>query len=140
MALNLMKFCPHCRSMFEQGPQEIGIGTPLVNCPACKGVIVDADRTEWELKSPIGKAFYLLLCGWTSIFWGFGFLMLGLALRYKFDVEISDAMLINLWIGGGIGVLMLLILFNWKDIEESRERMKDPRYRERLKRAGLLKN
>lgn len=139
MATNLFKFCPHCRGIYEQGPQELSIGVPVIACRECNGLIVDTDRTEWELKSPLGKAVYFVLCGWTAFFWGLAFPMGAYFLGQHLGFRVDNEAAFSLWLIGSLFFLGVLILGNLNDVRASQERMKDPQYRELLRQAGLLK-
>lgn len=135
MGMYVIKKCPHCQTVYEEGHESRGIGRPFRKCSQCEGVIIDTDETEWELKSPLGKATYFLICGYTCIVYGTGFLLVA-SFAFK-GLSTIDYMM--LWAGGCVVALGVLIIVNYRDIEESQTRMADPKYRELLETLGLLK-
>jgi hypothetical protein len=136
----VIKSCPKCGNIYDSSDSK-GIGKPFLICSDCQCLIIDTDITEWDLKSGIGKLGYILICGWTSLCYGIAVpLAAAFGLAKLFGFEISDiSLLIYLCVVGVLCFLVLIYFRNSTDIRESKERMKDPHYRDFLIRIGLLR-
>jgi hypothetical protein len=142
----VIKKCPHCKKVYESGHHAIGIGEPLATCQYCKGMIVDKDNMEWELKGTLGKIGYLFVCFWTVALYGlavplgiYGIAYLLSKDKAAVEASFTPKAVITFWIIGVILASIKSYKVNTKDIQASKERMKNPEYRALLRRAGLLK-
>jgi hypothetical protein len=134
----VIKKCPNCKDIYYTGHDRRGIGIPYKTCILCKTIIIDEAETEWELKNLGQKFVYILICIWTSILFG----AIGPIMVYCFneltDTKTTDKQGLYAYI---IGIIIFGIIFyraNIKDIQLSKERMKDANYRGILKKLGLL--
>ena len=142
MAMLVFKSCPYCRKQYQWGTDSRGIGSPIKQCPNCKGSFIDTDETEWELKSPIRRFYFYVICAWTALAYGI-VVPLGamFVLNYlKYDIEkFGITGFGSLYLIGVLVFTIIIILNNRNEIKESKERMKDNNYRNQLVKAGLLK-
>ena len=125
--------------MYKHGSDSRSIGKPFLRCPDCQCLIIDKDRNEWELKGFFGKVAYIFICGWSSLLYGFLFPLVALGLGKLFGFSLSERAFLYIYIAGVLSFLVLGILIESQDIRESKERMKDPSYRDFLKEIGLLR-
>jgi len=135
VAMHVIKRCPHCKRTYEQGPDQRGIGTPLRSCEGCGSTFVDTHENEWELLGPLGKLSFLFISIWTAFLFGIAFP----ALCYAIDKDAAEDHFLGLYACGVAALALILWVMNTRDIRESRQRMRDPDYRARLRRAGLLR-
>ena len=112
---------------------------PFRQCDDCHTFIIDQDTTEWELKGLFGKCAYIFICTYSSLIYGTFFVMLGLGFEYVAKIDLTESLLIGLWIVGVIAFAILFLALNVKNIRASKQRMRDPTYRATLKRLGLLR-
>ena len=49
--------CPHCQQIIERGykSRAYKIGSPITFCPKCQKLIVDNDKMEWGVMSPVSR-------------------------------------------------------------------------------------
>ena len=135
MAMRVTKKCPHCKGVYEQGPDQRGIGTPLRSCESCGNTFVDTDENEWELMGPLGKLSFVFISTWTAFVFGIALP----ALCYAVDKDLAEDHFLGLYACGVVAFALILGVMNTRDIKESRHRMRDPDYRSRLHQAGLLR-
>lgn len=127
------KTCPKCRFSYTSTYNSRGIGIPFKKC-ICGNLNIDKDDNEWELMGPFAKLCYVLICVYSSFLYGFFLPIVVLFVWGKPDT-------FTFFILYGIGVAlfaMLIVLNNRSDLTDSKERMKDPAYREQLRKMGLL--
>ena len=142
MALQKWKRCPHCRKTYEFGVDQRGIGSSLIRCPSCNDYIIDKDNKEWELMDPVERVIHFFIMSYSTILYAIipaGIILLADSL-IGFMPELPG--LWSLYVPYLIGLVIMILLSIWginEQIRESNLRMKDPEYRELLKRAGLLK-
>ena len=128
------KTCPKCHFSDVSTNDIRGIGIPFRKCILCGNLNIDKDDNEWELMGPFAKLYYVLICVYSSFLYGFFLPIVVLLVWGKPDT-------FTFFILYGIGVAlfaMLSVLKNRRDLTDSKERMKDPAYREQLRKMGLL--
>lgn len=132
MAISI-KTCPHCNHTMSE-TYSIGIGKPFAECSNCGKMVIDRDTTEWELKNIFQKLFFLVTCLYTAIIVG-----VIPVLIYGFSVDNpSDTALLGIWLGTSCCVALFSSRNLVEEINASKERMKDPDYRQVLQSVGLL--
>ena len=134
MAISI-KTCPHCKNT-TSGIWSIGVGKPFVECRNCGKMFVDRDATEWELKNIFQKILFLVPLLYTSF-------LLGVApiLIYAVLVDYpSDTAVKYIWMSSSFVAALFCGWHLVGDIKASKERMKDPDYRQILQSIGLLKH
>jgi hypothetical protein len=134
MAISVNK-CPHCGSRWTEN-YSIGIGCPAYQCDTCEGFIIDPDANEWELKSLLGKAAYFGVVFWTSLLISIAPVILAL---WLLGGDLAEEKLLIVWVPSFLAALAWRGFDNLKQIQASRERMRDPQYRLMLRQAGLLR-
>lgn len=130
----VLKTCPHCGRRWSE-TFTIGIGKPFYQCSTCHQTIIDKNTTEWELKSLIDKIAYFGVFIWTAIIASFFVVMVA---YFLLGQDRTDKLLIPIWSCAFLLVMSIGVWSNMGDIKESRERMKNPEYRKKLKELGLL--
>ena len=139
MPMYSVKWCPRCKAVLETGPDQRGIAPPIAICGNCGQHIIDETNTEWQLKSPVGKLWYMFLSIFTAALLGILVPMVGVALKFLGDVKFNaEKHFILLWAAGSLVILLWLIYKTVSEVNESNERMKDEKYRQKLKEVGLL--
>ena len=136
----VIKRCPKCHVPYEADFDSRGLGQPFRACQLCRQIIIDTDTTEWELKSLPAKVGYLVICLWSSLLVG---LLLPIAVLVYRELTDQPSMGNELFVRLlAVGVLLaaaVMFLGTWKEIQESKERMKNEPYRAVLRQLGLLK-
>lgn len=134
MAISI-KTCPHCKNTVST-LYSIDIGKPFVECSNCGHLVIDKDITEWELKDIFQKIYFLVICLYSAFL--FGFLP---NLIYIFLVDdIDEGALLGIWLTASCCIALFGSRNLIDEIKESKERMRDPEYRQVLRSIGLLKH
>ena len=137
-----IKTCPHCKRTYTE-TYTIDIGQPFRECVDCKGIVIDRDVTEWELKNVFQKIFYFVAVAFSSVMIGFiGGMILAVLKAYDV-IDVLGPRDENFL---SISMFFAVVIFLYgttvtlkNDIKESNKRMRDPNYRDKLRRMGLLK-
>ena len=136
--------CPNCRWSYRQDLDRTGVGQPFYNCPQCKYLTLDDDRTEWELMDFGQRLGLFLIIVMRSIVFGpiIFILLLGfLAWLFSFE-ESFKGLTVFLTIGilGFVAMGTLNVWLEIREIRESKQRMRGVQYRNQLKELGILKD
>lgn len=148
MAVYAKRTCPGCGSTLEGWHRDtLAIGNPLISCPNCAALLRRDNVNEWELLRGWQRVRFVIGYLYSGLLWmvGGGFLVpVALAIVRQWLPGASD---FYTTMGTYLSVLGLplglisFIVFGWqlsKRRRESLERMRDPAYREKLTRAGVM--
>lgn len=129
--------CPKCHARIETQDAYQSVGPPFILCSKCGGIFsVAKNRTEWELKRPWQRRIFFAKVAFFSLWLGFGTGILLTLLAQEFlATPVSQWFAVPLGIGAWYWMLSADLRRN---IQESRERMADPKHREILEYLGLL--
>lgn len=137
MATLIFYTCPKCRARIETQDAYQSVGPPFIQCNKCGRIfIVAKNRTEWELKTPWQRGIFYAKVGFISLWLGFGTGGLLTILGDEFLVK-PFSWWFSMPLGIGAWYWMLSADLR-RNIQESRERMANPKHREILEHLGLL--
>jgi hypothetical protein len=139
MAMTVIKRCPKCKTAYEAGTDTRGIGIPYKICSNCGTYVIDKDNNEWELKNPLEKLWYIFILIWTSFLFGLAGPLIFLFLREAQKIQISDSSLLYIWGACSIALLFWMLYKHSNEVQESANRMQNIKYRNILKKLGILK-
>lgn len=128
--------CPSCKAHIELQDAYQSVGPPFVACNKCgKEFDVSKNRTEWDLKTPNRKVLFHLKVAFISVWLGIGtgLLLADVTTKYL-SVQIPWFVAVPIGVAGWFWLLSADLRRN---ISESKARMRDPSYRERLRGLGI---
>lgn len=136
----IIKWCPYCHRIYESGSTTEYLGVPYVVCERCGNVVINKGCTEWELKNPFQKTGYILISTYSALLYSFfPVLALGILNEYVLKLDLAVREYILFWIPCAAVLLILYAKNVFRRIQESKQRMQNPKYREYLKVLGLLR-
>lgn len=140
MSYYINQKCGACNKSLTDGyvSNYSGIGEPFIVCEKCGAINNNSDRiTEWKLKSPSSRSWFILLHVWSVLFYyGGGSVLLSAILLAK-DVINSPPEVVAVIVGSVSFGLFLFYYRLTNSIKKSNARMSDPSYVEKLNRLGI---
>lgn len=147
--MRVEELCYHCRTSLTGGliPTYYKVAQPFVICPRCGAANdISSNATEWELMGPCRRARILGLSAYTSLGAGFfGSILLSLIadgfVYGSFGPDGDRTTLNDYWpliaaLGFGAALVWRFLVLH-RQIQASRDRMRDPAYRATLDELGL---
>jgi hypothetical protein len=140
MAMYVTRKCPKCSFVIEAFQRDyIDIGPPFLECPNCNTTILLSHIQEWDLKSFWQKVYFISVHCYTLLFWSLLAPMLILFIGpylARESKEFPHYMVVIMFLSYPITLIILSVIGTKnlsEEIRKSRERMKDPKYLEKLK-------
>lgn len=145
MGVYVTRKCPQCKRAIESMVRDyVAIGPPFVECPSCRATIMLDHVNEWDMKDFGSKAYFIFVHSYTCLFWSFGMTILPcfLILIPAIKVRLKHVPNGTLWLCVGAWACISAIAVSTfytksllREIRESKQRMKDPAYADRLNRV-----
>lgn len=143
MPMYVIRSCPSCNNVLETSSDYHALGKPYRVCQQCRALIRLDHITEWELKDSLEKLTYIGEIAIAALVIGIAGGIITLIclnffvkLLYMNSIDLTP---LYLWALFGIiisfGVFALRLR---KEIQDSKNRMKNLNYREELTKIGIL--
>ena len=150
MAIYSNYYCPKCKKNLEvlvpKGAK--GVGEPFRMCPKCQSYVLMTDLfNEWELMTDRQKMKMKGRAVFTSVFLGGWLSAIGsfIAIGQFFPEFLNQGSATIICTCGSFFILGSLVVYFFvkrgldDEIEKSKKRMSDPKYRNTLQQLGLMK-
>ena len=146
MAAYVTRKCPKCGFVIEGFVKDyVAIGPPFLECPNCNTTILLSHIQEWDLKNFWQKLYFITAVCYTCLLWSVVAPMLILFLGSylaRESKEFPHYMVVIMLISYPVTLIILSLIATTglsENIRESRERMKNAAYLEKLKELGFLR-
>ena len=139
MAIYQQLTCSSCLHVLQHWEGKwIAIGCPLINCPKCGTSLRHPNVNEWESLDALQRIGHLWTHLYTSCLYGLGIFVVSYFILTEWLGLSKDT--VNP-ISFAAATLMFIVraVFLAKEIYLSKQRLRDPEYRQRLGRRGLVK-
>lgn len=138
MAIYQKVTCGNCGHVLQRWEGKwIAIGCPLINCPKCGSGLRHPNVNEWESLDIIQKLGHFTTHLYTSLLYGLGIVVvLYLALSDWLGCPRKTVSAITVGAVSLLGIARAGLLA--REIHLSKQRLRDPDYRQRLGRIGLV--
>jgi len=149
MGIYVTRSCPKCGYAFEKFERNyVAIGQPFRACPKCESIVIFDHVKEWGLLSFEGKLGYIFCHIFTNLFLSlFGLILVLIYYTFVLGVDISSGERTENF--AFVAFLSYLLTFAAvsakrtvsfvRQINTSRKRMEEQKYREELIKMGLIK-